>query len=485
LIVLEDKDSLVFYRPEEIVSLTPFLWGWWRAVVLDGSVFHVPTRPDGPWVPLGDSWVLPDRMESIGNNLWRDAGGFTYRGELCARSSQAGVLEPTDAVWGIRQDGASWALLSDEGEQPGQQSLEGLLELYPDLIDAGAGLYLRHKRLRRLRHIGDKFEVFLDSGPLVATMYVARAEAFAVRLGLQRPDRLLPVVQGMREFQLRDYPLELYRTEAEQLKVWFSEENVLIANSILQVVRYLQSDPSVEYGHDHRGLWYNPVSTNLYRCGFIDADEIRWVEDAELRESKKAACLRFGRIITRLVGDLRLFTYRDLGFDDPGGRSIGSRQPHVLLLVEKNNLRGYARKLQAHFGMSYYISGGATKLLDVEFLAHDLLQLNIHEVDLYCLVDFDPEGTALAEGIIPQLERYGIRVRSGAKLMVHPSCFSEQELHLFALPCPMTSPSAITMTQRWIEKTGGIHGKPFGIGADHLIPIERVIRRMEELGASP
>ncbi len=56
------------------------------------------------------------------------------------------------------------------------------------------------------------------------------------------------------------------------------------------------------------------------------------------------------------------------------------------------------------------------------------------EVDIFSFADFDPEGTALTDGLIPQLERFGMRVRGPPKMVVPPSCFTDRELRLFSLP---------------------------------------------------
>lgn len=479
MLVLEDFQGLVFYPPHQIATLTPFLHGWWRAVTLEGEVLHLPQRPDGPWVPLGPSWVLPSALQD-GPDGWLDQGGFHYPGHL---QPQQTPLEPLDPLYAMRTTkGVTW--LTDQGEIPADLTLEQALKLHPELVQITQNLYGNPIRFRSLRPAGEKFELRLDNGNLLHSLSADAARKFAQRLGLAGPSRLQPILPGLREYKLRDWPQELYTAEAEQLKAWFDDPNVQIANCLLQGMRYRQQGIPIEYGDDHRGYWYKPVSTVLYRTGFIDADEVRWVEELT-RESKNAACLRYRRVIERAVGDLRWFTYRELGFSDPGGRQIGKTQPHILFLVEKKCLEGYARKLADYFGFTYLISGGATKFVDTEFLVHDLQKLGIQEVDIFSFADFDPEGTALTDGFIPQLERFGMRVKGPPKMVVHPSCFTDRELRLFSLPCPMSSPAMVTMTQRWLERTGGIYGQAFGIGSDHLQPLERVIKRLEELGCSP
>lgn len=485
LVVLEDCDGLVFYPPHQIASLTPFLCGWWRAVTASGEVLHLPQLPPGPWLTLGASRGLPYLLTRVGTDLWRDPAGFLHQGlpsGSCEPPPPPRLLEPlgctSQEVRGARLRNGDCIWLTEQGEIPGRFSEPEMSSHFSWLVELGAGLYGNRERFRRLRQREARFELVLDDGSVFETMYIARARALAGRLGLSRPDRLTPVIEGLREYGLRDWPFELYRAEAEQLKACFSDLNVLIANLILQTVRYLMSHPEIEYGKDLRGFWYKPVCTVLYRAGFIEEEQMRMIAS----ETKNEAYERLGRIADRMVSGLRLFSYRDMGFEDPGKRSIGSSRPDILLLVEKSSLKSYASKLQARFGLSYYISGGSTKVLDVEYLAAELLSLGISEVQLFCFVDFDPAGTALAEGLVPQLERYGIKIRGDLKMVVHPDCFTQEELRLFALPCPSGSVGSATLAERWVEKTGGIQGQLMGIGADHLAPFERVVQRFEELG---
>jgi len=89
----------------------------------------------------------------------------------------------------------------------------------------------------------------------------------------------------------------LFESEAEQLRQWFDESSVLIANLILQTMRYLAAGVGIHYGTEHRGFWYRPIKTMLYRAGFITARQLRW------REDKDEASERYHRLLVRLVGD--------------------------------------------------------------------------------------------------------------------------------------------------------------------------------------
>jgi hypothetical protein len=290
-------------------------------------------------------------------------------------------------------------------------------------------------------------------------------------LGLTNLACLEPTLKGMAENRLRDYPLELATASGEQLKAWFETPRCLIANLLYQAVRYRQMGIFKEYGTTHRGFWYLPVFATLYRAGFLEED----------RDSGEVLCDFYRRIVDELIGDDRLFTYRELGFADPKNRSIGATRPQVILLVEKESLQGYTERLAAEFGITYMITGGTSKLIDTEYLAEALRALLTGPVVVVSYGDFDPEGWVIADGFVGQLQRYAMDVEGPVARLVLATCFTEEELSLYAIPCSTHNPEAVTMAKRWVERSGGVHGRALGIHANHLQPVERVLARMREV----
>ncbi len=447
MLTFEDYNGLVIYPACEIAALTPFTHGLVRAVTRDGQVLHRVGFPAaGPWVQQGASLVRPSLLN---NN--QDAAGFHHPG-------QAGSTEPpTETAHDPKQ------FLTPEGWHTDDGLLSANFEecaQSPHLIRVHDSLYATRSRLRRL-DLNNRLS--LDNGVQIAELSRYLAQQFRKRLGhtpIEMP--------GFHQYQLRDWPQELGQTEGEQLRAWFSQPEPLIANLLLQSVRF----PNPDHGHDHRGYWYDPVSSCLHRADFIHQPELRY-------DSKSQACKAYHYILGRLIFDLQLFCFGDLNFKDPGGRILGS---HVVLLVEKGCLEDYASQIQQRFGFTILLSGGSSKLIDAEFLASDLKQRGIHKVVLLAFVDYDPAGHDLAEAFIPQLERYQLEVSEGPHLVVTAECFTEKEISLHSYPVPASTPALITQARRWMEKCGGINGRVRGIGADKFKPVERVMQRLEQMG---
>lgn len=447
MLTFEDTNGLVIYPAHQIAALTPFTHGLVRAVTRDGQVLHRVGFPDqGPWVNQGPSLVRPSLLTD-----GKDAAGFHHRGQPEGPEPQA--LETYDPKQFLTPEG--WHC--DDGLLPANFAEAAQS---PDLIRIHDSLYATKSRLRRL-DLDNRLT--LDNGRQIAELSRYLADQLRNRLG-----HTSITMPGFHQYQLRDWPQELRETEGEQLRSWFSQPEPLIANLLLQTVRF----PNPDYGHDHRGYWYDPVSSCLHRADFIHQPQLRY-------DSKSKACQAYHYILGRLIFDLQLFTYADLNFKDPGGRLLGS---HVVLLVEKGCLGDYAVQIQQRFGFTILISGGSSKLIDAEFLARDLEQRGIHKIILLAFVDYDPAGHDLAEAFIPQLQRYAIEITEGPHIVVTGECFTEKEISLHSYPVPASTPALITQARKWMDKCGGIAGRARGIGADKLKPVARVIQRLEQMG---
>lgn len=446
MLTFEDYNGLVIYPAQEIAALTPFTHGLVRAVTRDGQVLHRVGFPEpGPWVQQGPSLVRPSLLRDN-----QDAAGFHHPGQ--PEGTEPAVETTHDPRQFLTPEG--WQ--SDEGILPANFEQDAKK---PDLIRIHDSLYAVKSRLRRL-DLDNRLT--LDNGVQIAELSRYLAGQLRGRLG--HTDIKMP---GFHQYRLRDWPQELNQTEGQQLRAWFSQPEPLMGNLFLQTVRF----PNPDYGHDHRGYWYDPISSCLIRSEFIHEPQLRY-------DSKSKACQAYHSVLQRFVFELQLFTFADLNFQDPGGRLMGS---HIVLLVEKDCLGDYAEKIQKRFGFTILISGGSSKLIDAEFLARDLHQRGIDKIMLLAFVDWDPAGRDLAEAFIPQIQRYGIQVTGGPHMVVIPDCFTEKEISLHSYPAPASTPALITQARRWMEKGGGINGRVRGIGADKLKPLERVVRRLEQM----
>ena len=480
VLAFQDRDGLLFYRADQIATLTPEYRGRWRAVTAAGEVVHRPGRPRLSWPRLGSSLVNPGLLRAVGNG-WEDPGEFRYEGDpgpafepLCWPEVPGLSLSQLE-FWGVevQADGQTvWR--TDRGPVASPVAAGQLAELHPRLICCGKQWWINPDRLRRLRRQLGKYEVILDNGEVLVTLSRAPVHRLISGLGLKNPDRLGDAPCLLTERNLREYPTELDVTSGPQLRKWFQTPRQALSNIIYQTVRYRQQGKVLDgYGTEHSGYLYKPVFSVMVRAGF-------WKSEAALRMDLKLRA-EFESVVNDLIGRDRLFTYQDLGFlDDPARRHIGDRRPEIVLVFEKTGFRGYAEELSRRYGVSYILTGGLPKLLESEFLAAALARVVRGPVRIIAFTDFDPGGWVVAEALAEQLLRYGAQIIAPGAYLVRAEGFTREELELFAFDCPMGNASAKTLALNWTKRSGGIDGKPRGMHANHFKPLERVATELEK-----
>lgn len=447
MIVLEDAGGLFFCPRHRVATLTPEWSTRQRVVLADGRMAFTTGQP-----PL----VNRAHVTPQGSAL-RDPAGFLY----ALHQAQDVPVPPHDPLLWVELTSQGAVCHSDDGAVPAPD--DSYLQ-HPGLVQVRHDLWLNRARLGRIRKGSGFWDILFDDGTLALKVYRNREQEVAEALGLDNLSRLaLP--SGLMREQMRDYPFELELAPAELLQEFFLQPRPLIANLIFQALRYRQLGVERENGLDHRGFWYDPIYATIGRAGFL--------QDTPDRGMDSPLYLLYTEMLQQLVGSDRLFTFSQLGFEDPNEGQLGSQHADTLLLVEKQSLQHYAEALTAEFGLSWIVTRGAPKLVDSEFFARRLLTLG-RPIQLVAYVDFDPQGYALARAFAEQLRRFGVPVHEQIHFLVRCECFTAEELELYAMPCPMSSTALATQAREWVEESGGVHGQALGVHANHLQPVARV-----------
>ncbi len=477
-LVVEDEQGLRFWPPQQVASLAPSFLRW-RVVHADGQVAHcTQPPPPGPWAPLGPAWVQPSLLRPAPGGGWLDPAQFCHHGEL----PQLPPYQPPDDPWvegpnlpashilGLSTAGKGRCLWhTDHNEVASDEPVARAAARLPQLVPVSSRRWLNPARLGRIVRLGG-YRIEMDNGLLMATLKPQACLQLVRQLGLDNPDHLLPHTPALWRDGLRDYPAEIAEASAEQLKAWFPTARRLIANLIFQVLRYRQLGIQREYEDTHRGFWYEPVASTLYRAGFV----------VDIRDPSDPLRQLYERILEQLVGDDRLFTYRQFGFRDLGQRHIGDRRPEVLLMVEKESLSHFLPEIHQRFGISTIITGGAPRLIYTEYLADELRALG-KPILLLAFVDYDPAGWANADGLERQLRQAGVPLVGPVQFVLRAQDFTPRELEMKARPCPTQTPHLKTLTRKWVERTGGIGGKALAMYCNVFKPVQRVLDRLEEM----
>lgn len=519
-IPLQDRHGLHFRRREEIALVRPEAWGRLEVTTAAGEVLYHPgplsALAGAPFVEGQGMLVHPRHAKLRDGHLEFRAGWrVPWSGDLPKAARPR--LSPKVAHLGVREDQVIYLhaerlkgrWVTDSGEIPEKESAVRARRHHPGLVQAG-NHYINPRRLRSLLEEKHRFRLVMDGGAEL-TVYKSAMAPLVRELGMARLDTLegwTPQARVLLEHGLRDWPCELFTADAAWLRESLGEDFVYVVESVLwQTARMRAAGLQPDYNVDFRGYWYRPLLVVLTRLGLLARHEVlQWLSggsaDPELVRELHAldstdGWMRApgGRDLYRdfqviaggLVGDDRIFSYRDLGFEEPRPdlREIGERNPGVIVLAEKATTRSMVRKLAGLFGASFLILGGQASLLVTEFFVAALRQRWSGPVRVVAYVDYDPWGWIIARAFCDQLRRFGVEVEE-LTFLVRPERFTAEELRQFPVALPDTNPTVRATVRNWMTETGGVRGRRLGIHADHLRPLERLVVAMqEETGLEP
>ena len=117
------------------------------------------------------------------------------------------------------------------------------------------------------------------------------------------------------------------------------------------------------------------------------------------------------------------------------------------------------------------ITGGVSRLVAAEFYCAALRAVYAGDVRVMVYGDFDPGGRVSGSALVEHIGRFGVNCPGGPEFLVVPPIFTPEELDLFSRP--LTAEDG--RVDDFVAETGGIDGKPRGIHADWLRPVERLV----------
>lgn len=483
MLAVQDEQGIFFTPATEVVALVRDHPQRWRVVLSDGRVANLPgEKPVGPWVPLGDAWLLPQKLRRSADG-YHDLAGFFYAGAELAPVSISIPSSPEvpglpcrlDQVLSVKtaRGQASWS--TDLGVYTQPLATTGDPAGYRGLVPIHRGLFANSSRLGRvlieMANRGDQTISFWSDRSQFMVRFRRDIEgAVAARFGLSNLTYLLPDLSGLRSEQLRDWPFELARAQGHQLKQSFDHPTRLIANILWQALRFRQLGIPLDYDYEYRGFYYTAIQHACFRAGFLNRGATRrskrtW-DDGEL-------WLMFQTVAAEMVGTHRLFTFRELGFSDPNPefRSIGSVRPHIIVVAEKSSERPQLESLQKKFGVTTVITGGKPRWLAVDYLVAELQKVVSGPVMVIAYVDYDPSGWQIARTFVTMLLRYGLTLAKELVILPRLEHFTAEEID-FALPCPADD---ATENEKWIAEGGGVYGQALGLHTNDLRPGHRIV----------
>jgi len=258
--------------------------------------------------------------------------------------------------------------------------------------------------------------------------------------------------------------------------------SVLLANFLWQQIQYIRAgNPSPVDGGNVRSLWYL-VKPVLSRIGSLDETDHYKTLSSQLAE----------------MAAHRLLSYREFGLIDDGKWSIGAYNPHVILMAEKEAHYRFLQQMQDYTGATILATGGQPATITSEYftaaLLEKLAQVGIAtaarparrgkwaagarmaqsrrtpppEVVILSLTDYDPYGWALLDTFAGDLETFGLPKIRVINLSV-PKNYRPEELEMMHYDLEKSGDTPPAMLRKWMKRTNGIDGKPWGMEVDVLM----------------
>jgi len=292
---------------------------------------------------------------------------------------------------------------------------------------------------------------FLAAADLLQVSPISLQQQYLMKMGIKDLEKNIL-------FMTRDELIAAFSTASGSAVV----VSVLLANFLSQQVQYIRAgSPSPVDGGNVRSLWYL-VKPVLSRIGSLDETDHYKTLSSELAE----------------MAARRLLSYREFGLIDDGKWSIGAYNPHVILMAEKEAHYRFLQQMQDYTGATILATGGQPATITSEYftaaLLEKLAQVGIAtaapppEVVILSLTDYDPYGWALLDTFAGDLKTFGLPKLRVINLSV-PKNYRPEELEMMHYDLEKSGDTPPAMLRKWMKRTNGIDGKPWGMEVDVLM----------------
>ncbi|MGB4966782.1 MAG: hypothetical protein WBO35_01120 [Candidatus Saccharimonadales bacterium] len=291
----------------------------------------------------------------------------------------------------------------------------------------------------------------------------------------------IPLVADMAREQIR----EIFTVDGR-----FSH-SLLVRTLVWQTLGQLIAGEIEKFNGNVRAFWYAIVDP-IYEHNQLYSEVIETtpkfitlVEEFQYRQRSQsldfAATARKNKVKKKYVVDLsedslgefveqHIVRYKDqfnLTDGKNGFRLIGEGWASLIFFVEKEGLfADYCDDIHKKYGISVMASRGFPTRIGLESFGDQLRAKKIKNVGLAGVVDYDPSGYLIFDDYRHQFEAAGFGVKNHTRL-TSLDLFTEYALDNKYDDLTKVKPNREKLTQKWFEKTGGIHGKRYGIHVNH------------------
>jgi len=259
-----------------------------------------------------------------------------------------------------------------------------------------------------------------------------------------------------------------------------TDKSYLMRSIIMSEVKY----PGVTYTRSLRSLWYSVVKPTLDKLGLLTSTD-----------QTEEGLTKWDATLSRYVADLLrrgFLTYRDLHVLDNSRQRSNPRPTYyttdiaiygykatiapysnIIIATEKDTVYDNIHDIAQLFGCSCISCKGQNSLGAMEALVRGIVSAqkdNLFEINILTMTDYDPAGYYIAEALEAQvkdvlsaLDIYHVEV-SITRVGITPDQLDEDMVE-----ANKYSPKPANL-DKWLDRTGGIDGEPYGLELDALEP---------------
>lgn len=385
-----------------------------------------------------------------------------------------------DEVLAFRQKaGKTFALLADREIQTLKSfaKIQTYVKKIGGWFPCGRGFLVNLYRLRRSEKIEgqDGYQLTLDNGvkvPILAD-YVKPVLNFLGEESLLYITPLSQPFYHLMQLGVKDLTKDILFMPKEELQANFSTisgnsvvVSVLMANFLWQLVNFIRGgmETPVE-GGNVRSLWYQ-VKPVLSRLEILD-------------ETNHYKTLSF--VLSDMVVN-KILSYKEFKLREDGKWHVGAFNPHVILMAEKESHYFFLQEMQDLTGATIIATGGQPSTITSEFFT-DALKTKLHEsgntepITVLSLTDYDPFGWALLDTFMGDLVSFGLRNSQVINLSV-PKNYTPEQIEMLHYDLEKSEDTPASMLRKWMKKTNGVDGKPWGIEIDVMMRNRKRVREI-------
>jgi len=206
------------------------------------------------------------------------------------------------------------------------------------------------------------------------------------------------ILEFKKKWSIKDFSEERLRAHFRRIGSDEIDIRRMTQNFLWQLYRWIKKGIEKPVNGNIRTLWYRIKPLIGKVADLLDEKNVDVFYDA----------------LHEMIDQQQLFCYKDFGLTDINSdvREIGKKRPEVVIAVEKEGIKGVARKMARKVGCTHICLKGEPAMISMEYFTDELKGVLKpgQKVDIFMYVDLDPSGASIKNNFISGLKQHGIKI---------------------------------------------------------------------------